>query len=95
MLSILDEIGYYKGGSINQFNIEVEKSVIRFQQDYRLKPSDGIVGSETLLHLCKVRSKGCKPSDDNSCYTGSPRGVVSCLNDFRSDSEKDRSYFNK
>jgi N-acetyl-anhydromuramyl-L-alanine amidase AmpD len=95
LISLLSEIGYYRGKSTNQFDVGVEKSVARFQQDYRLKSSDGIVGNETLLHICKVTSKGCKPSDSNGCYTGSPRLVVSCLNDFRSDSEKDRSYLNK
>jgi peptidoglycan hydrolase-like protein with peptidoglycan-binding domain len=93
--SILDEIGYYRGKPTAIFNKKIERSVIKFQQDYRLSSSDGIVGNETLLHMCKVRGKGCKPDADNGCYTGSPRFVVSCLNDFRSEAEKDRAYFNK
>jgi hypothetical protein len=93
--SILNEIGYYKGKSTAIFNKKLEKSVIKFQQDYRLRSSDGIVGNETLLHICKVRGKGCKPDADDGCYTGSPRFVVSCLSDFRSESEKDKAYFNK
>jgi peptidoglycan hydrolase-like protein with peptidoglycan-binding domain len=42
---ILDEIGYYKGKSTTIFNKELERSVIKFQQDSRLSSSDGIVGN--------------------------------------------------
>ena len=80
---LLREIGYYQGSATKQFNGNLEKAVITFQKDYRLQVSDGVVGNETLLHICKVRGKGCKPNDDPSCYTGSPRMVTSCLSDFK------------
>jgi hypothetical protein len=68
---------------------------LKFQREYRLKSSDGVLGSETLLQMCKAYGKGCAADAGSGCYMGSPRLVVACLNDFRSDSEKDRSYFNK
>jgi peptidoglycan hydrolase-like protein with peptidoglycan-binding domain len=92
---VLSHLGYYQGKPKNSFDKELEQSVIKFQKEYRLKSSDGIVGYETLLQMCKAKGKGCAAEASNDCYTGSPRNVVACLNDFRSDSEKDRSYFNK
>jgi peptidoglycan hydrolase-like protein with peptidoglycan-binding domain len=92
---VLSHLGYYQGKPKNSFDKELEQSVIKFQKEYRLKSSDGIVGYETLLQMCKAKGKGCAADASNDCYTGSPRNVVACLNDFRSDSEKDRSYFNK
>ena len=93
--AVLSELGYYQGKPKNLFDKELEKSVIKFQREYRLKSSDGMVGSETLLQMCKAKGKGCAADASNDCYTGSPRNVVGCLNEFRSDSEKDKSYFNK
>jgi Putative peptidoglycan binding domain len=89
--SLLNEFGYYDGRSKTLFDKELERSVVKFQRDYRLKSTDGIVGNETLLHMCKV-SRGCKPNAGPSCYIGSPRIVVNCLNDFKPESEKNRSY---
>jgi hypothetical protein len=92
--ALLKDIGYYQGKPSNEFNREVEKSVTRFQRDYRLIPFEGIVENKTLLKMCQVKHKGCSPNDNNSCYTGSPRGVVSCLNEFKSNAEKDKAYSN-
>jgi hypothetical protein len=81
---VLKEIKYYQGKPTNIFNKDLEKSVIKFQQDYRLNSTDGVVGNETLLQMCKVWGKGCKPSDiGNGCYTGSPKLVTACLDNFK------------
>jgi Putative peptidoglycan binding domain len=81
---VLKEIGYYQGKPTNVFNKNLGKSVVKFQQDYRLNSTDGIVGNETLLQMCKVWGKGCKPSDiGNGCYTGSPKLVTACLDSFK------------
>jgi peptidoglycan hydrolase-like protein with peptidoglycan-binding domain len=91
---VLGELGYYQGKSKNLFDKELEKSVIKFQEEYRLKSTDGIVGNETLLRICQAIGKGCPANASQGCYTGSPRNVVACLNNFKSESEKDRSYSN-
>jgi hypothetical protein len=83
----LEEIGYFKGNSTDKFDSKLQKSVINFQKDYRLKASDGIIGNETLLQICKVRVRGCKPNDSRMCYAGSPRMVIGCLSDFNSQGE--------
>jgi peptidoglycan hydrolase-like protein with peptidoglycan-binding domain len=92
---VLSHLGYYQGKPKNLFDKELEQSVIKFQREYRLKSSDGVVGGETLVQMCKAKGKGCAADAGNDCYTGSPRNVIGCLNDFKSDAEKDRSYFNK
>jgi Putative peptidoglycan binding domain len=82
---ILSEIGYYQGKPSSIFTKGLETSVIKFQRDYRLNSSDGIIGNETLLQMCRVWGKGCKPSDINTgCYTGSPKLVTFCLSNFKS-----------
>jgi peptidoglycan hydrolase-like protein with peptidoglycan-binding domain len=90
----LSELGYYQGKPKKLFEKELEKSVIKFQREYRLKSTDGIVGNETLLQICKAKGKGCAADASSGCYTGSPRNVVACLNDFKPESEKDRIYSN-
>lgn len=81
---ILKEIEYYQGTTTNIFTKSLEKSVVKFQQDYRLNSTDGVVGNETLLQMCRVWGKGCKPNDiGNGCYTGSPKLVTACLDSLR------------
>jgi hypothetical protein len=84
VLKEIEHYQYYQGKPTNIFNKNLEKSVVKFQQDYRLNSTDGVVGNETLLQMCKVWGKGCKPSDiGNGCYTGSPKLVTACLNNFK------------
>jgi peptidoglycan hydrolase-like protein with peptidoglycan-binding domain len=84
VLKKIEHYQYYQGKPTNIFNKDLERAVIKFQQDYRLSSTDGVVGNETLLQMCKVRVKGCTPSDiGNGCYTGSPKLVTACLNKFK------------
>jgi len=88
----LREAGYYQGKSTNQFNLEVQQAVIKFQKDYRtikgdefkrVLTVDGIVGEDTLIRLCQAVGRGCGPDASIGCYMGSPILVGDCLDKYK------------
>jgi peptidoglycan hydrolase-like protein with peptidoglycan-binding domain len=82
VLKEIEHYQYYQDEPTNIFNKSLEKSVVKFQQDYGLN-SDGIVGNKTLLTMCQVRGKGCPPPITSGCLMGSPKLVTACLDKFK------------
>jgi hypothetical protein len=50
----LSQLGFYKGEKDNEYDNELEKAILAFQNQYKVKPVDGICGGITYGEIQKV-----------------------------------------
>jgi hypothetical protein len=68
---LLSELGYYRGKPKRLFDLEIKKSVIKFQEKNQVKPANGILDYDTLFWLCKANSgAGCSVTTDGRWWHG-------------------------